>query len=251
MVGLFHLFVYQPVYNVIIFFAGLFPGASFGLAIVGTTILIKVIFLSLSKKQIEAQKKMQEIQPKIKEIQEKFKDDKEKQSKALMQFYKENKVNPFAGCFPLIIQILFFITIYRIIMKISETGFSVDGSILYSFISNPGTLSHVFLGVDLSMPSKLFAIFSAIAQFYQMKMLMLSKPKKEKKDGEQADFATIMNQQMLYMGPILTLWIGFTFPAALSLYWLVSTVFAIIQQWYMFRKRAAYKRAKAIEPVKE
>jgi YidC/Oxa1 family membrane protein insertase len=128
-------------------------------------------------------------------------------------------------------------------MKISQTGFSVDGSVLYAFISNPGVLTHMFVGVDLSHPSKVFAVLAAIAQFYQMKMLMRNQPKKEKKEGEQADFATIMNQQMLYMGPILTLWVGFTFAAALSLYWLVSTVFAIVQQWYMFHR-------KSIEPVK-
>ncbi len=239
MTELFHMFVYQPVYNVLVFFMDVFPGANFGIAIIGTTILIKLIFLSLSKKQIESQKKMQEIQPKLKEIQEKYKNDKEKQSKAIMQFYKENKVNPLAGCLPLIVQLLFFITIYRIIIKISQTGFQVDTTALYAFISNPGTLSRYFLGIDLSSPSRLFAVLAAAAQFYQMKMLMRSQPKKERKEGEQADFATIMNQQMLYMGPILTLWIGFTFPAALSLYWMISTVFAIIQQWYMFKGKAS------------
>ena len=239
MAELFHLFVYQPVYNILVFFTDIFPGANFGLAIISATILIKVAFLSLSKKQIESQKKMQEIQPKLKEIQEKYKDDKEKQSKAIMQFYKENKVNPLAGCLPLIVQLLFFITIYRIIITISQTGFQVDTTALYTFIANPGILSRYFLGIDLSAPSHIFAVLAAAAQFYQMKMLMRNQPKKEPKDGEQADFATIMNQQMLYMGPILTLWIGFKFPAALSLYWLVSTVFAIMQQWYIYKERTS------------
>lgn len=246
MMGIFDAVVYQPVYNTIVFFADVFPGANFGIAIIATTILIKFLFLSLSKKQIESQKKLQEIQPKLKEIQEKYKDDKERQAKELMNFYRENKVNPFSGCLPLIIQIVFLITIYQIIMKISQTGFSVDPSMLYSFVSNPGTLSHTFFGIaDLAKPSVLFAVLAAAGQYYQMKMLIASQPKKpeaeKKKDDTQPDFATIMNKQMLYIGPALTLWVGITFPAGLSLYWLVSTVFAIIQQLFVFRKKEGAK----------
>lgn len=240
--GIFDAVVYQPVYNTIVFFADVFPGVNFGIAIIATTILIKFLFLSLSKKQIESQKKLQEIQPKLKEIQEKYKDDKERQAKELMNFYRENKVNPFSGCLPLIIQIVFLITIYKIIMKISQTEFVVDPSVLYPFVSNPGTLSHTFFGIaDLAKPSILFAVLAATGQYYQMKMLIASQPKKQetekKKDDAQPDFATIMNKQMLYIGPALTLWVGITFPAGLSLYWLVSTVFAIIQQLFVFRKQ--------------
>jgi YidC/Oxa1 family membrane protein insertase len=245
MMGIFDAIVYQPVYNTIVFFADLFPGANFGIAIIATTILIKFLFLSLSKKQIESQKKLQEIQPKLKEIQAKYKDDKERQAKELMNFYRENKVNPFAGCLPLIVQIVFLITIYHVIMKISQMDFSVDSAILYSFVANPGVLSHTFFGIaDLAKPSILFAVLAAIGQYYQMKMLIASQPKKqetEKKDDTQPDFATIMNKQMLYIGPVLTLWVGITFPAGLSLYWLVSTVFAIIQQIFIFRKREEAK----------
>lgn len=241
MMSIYDAIVYEPVYNAIVFFAGIFPGANFGIAIIATTILIKILFLSLSKKQIEMQKKMQEIQPKLKEIQRKNKDNKEKQAKELMEFYRVNKVNPFSGCLPLLVQIFFLITIYQIIIRISSNNFSIDSSILYSFISNPGTLSHTFFGIaDLAVPSALFAILAAIGQYFQMKMLIKMQPKKqkeEKKDGDEPDFASMMNKQMLYIGPILTLWIGFTFPAGLSLYWLVSTVFSIIQQKFILKKK--------------
>ncbi|NTW89726.1 MAG: membrane protein insertase YidC [Candidatus Moranbacteria bacterium] len=236
---IFTTIVYQPVYNLIIFFADLFPIANFGLAIVVATIVIKLLFVSLSKQQIESQKKLQDLQPKIKAIQEKYKDDKEQQSKSMMELYKVNKVNPVMGCLPLIVQIVFLIAIYQVIMRISQTGFGVDASILYPFVSDPGTLSHEFFRIaDLEKPSILFAVLAALGQFYQMKMLSQDKPAEKKQDdGKEADFATIMNKQMLYMGPILTLFIGVRFPSALSLYWLVSTVFSIVQQWYILDRK--------------
>lgn len=234
----FTLFVYKPVYNLIVFFANIFPVANFGLAIVAATIVIKFLFLSLSKQQIESQKKLQELQPKIKAIQEKYKDDKERQSREMMELYKTNKVNPFMGCLPLIIQIVFLITIYQVIRYISDSGFGIDTGMLYPFVSDPGILSDEFFGIaGLRNPSPLFAVLAAIGQFYQMKMLSQGKSeeKKPKKEGDEPDFATIMNKQMLYMGPLLTLWIGFQYSSALSLYWLVSTVFSIVQQWFILK----------------
>jgi YidC/Oxa1 family membrane protein insertase len=236
---LFTTVVYQPVYNLIVFFADLFPVANFGLAIIAATLVIKLLFLSLSKQQIESQKKLQELQPKMKEIQSKYKDDKEKQSKEMMELYKKHKVNPLMGCLPLVIQIVFLITIYQVIMHISQTGFGIDAALLYPFVSDPGTLSHEFFHIaDLENPSILFAVLAAVGQFYQMKMLSQGKPEEKKpEEGKEADFATIMNKQMLYMGPILTLFIGVRFPSALSLYWLVSTIFSIVQQWYILGKK--------------
>lgn len=231
--------VYQPVYNLIVFFSNLFPVANFGLAIIAATVVIKLLFLSLSKQQIESQRKLQELQPKMKEIQEKYKDDKERQSKEMMELYKVNKVNPFMGCLPLVVQIVFLITIYRVIIHISQSGFGIDAAMLYPFISNPETLSNGFFGIaDLAQPSIAFAVLAAAGQFYQMKMLTPAQPAAVKADdGKEPDFATIMNKQMLYMGPILTLFIGIRFPSALSLYWLVSTVFSIAQQWYILNRK--------------
>ncbi|NTW75341.1 MAG: membrane protein insertase YidC [Candidatus Moranbacteria bacterium] len=233
--------VYQPVYNMIVFFADRFPVANFGMAIIATTIVIKLLFLSLSKQQIESQKKLQELQPKMKAIQEKYKDDKERQSKEMMELYKVNKVNPLMGCLPLVVQIVFLITIYQVIMHISKVSFTIDAALLYPFVTDPGVLSREFFGIaNLEHPSIAFAVLAAMGQFYQMKMLSPAKnEKKEEKKTEEKepDFATIMNKQMLYMGPVLTLIIGVRFPSALSLYWLVSTAFSIVQQWFILEKK--------------
>lgn len=244
MMALFDTFVYDPIYNVLIFLYNIIPGQDFGIAIILTTLLLKLVLLPLSRQQIESQKKLQELQPKIKALQHKYKDDKEKQTKAVMEFYKENKVNPFAGCLPLIIQLAFLIAIYRVLINISQAGLSVQDGSLYSFVANPGPINHLFLHiVDLSHPSYVFAILAALAQYYQTKIMILRQPKPEKQNGsDEPDFAQIMTKQMLIIGPALTLFIGFTFPAGLSLYWLVSTLFMIAQQEYIL---------KTANPVKE
>lgn len=237
---LFNEIVYRPLYNLLIFVYNTLSFHDFGIAIIIVTIIIKLILLPLSKKQIESQKKMQELQPKIKEIQEKYKKDKEKQSKALMEFYKTNKTNPFSGCLPTIFQLVFLIAIYRVLFNISNSGLAIDPKELYSFIPNPGQINQYFLGLmELSKTINLrninagsafqflLIVAAALAQYFQMKMIM---PKKAKKTTTAPDLASTMSTQMMYLGPLLTLFIGIKFPAGLALYWLVSTVFAIIQQ---------------------
>lgn len=247
---LFNEFVYRPLYNLLIFVYNTVPFDDFGIAIIIVTILLKVVLIPLSRKQIESQKKMQELQPKIKEIQAKYSKDKEKQSKALMEFYKQNKTNPFSGCLPVIFQLIFLIAIYRVLFNISQDGLIANQSELYSFISNPGQINQFFLGIiDLAniidfknitpfvVPQLLLIVSAAVAQYVQMKMLMpkQAEPKKENKDSA-PDMAQMMSKQMMYIGPFLTLFIGIKFAAGLSLYWFVSTVFAIIQQKYIIKK---------------
>ena len=254
---IFNIFIYNPLYNLLIFVYNMVPFHDFGIAIVIVTLLIKFLLVPLSRKQIESQKKMNEMQPKIKAIQEKHKDNKEAQSKALMEFYKETKTNPFSGCLPMIVQLVFLIAIYRVFFNISKAGLNADTSILYHFVANPGQINKMFLGlIDLSailnlnqltlasIPHILLILAAAASQYFQAKMLMAKKTnadkdKKEEKN-EKPDFTQTMSKQMLYFGPLLTLFIGVKFPAGLALYWLVSTGFMIAQQ-YMVEKEITKK----------
>lgn len=237
---IFDALIYYPLYNTLIFFYNIIPGHDFGIAIIVTTLTMKLILIPLSKKQIESQKKMQELQPELKEIQKKYKNDKEKQAKAMMEFYKEHKANPLAGCLPLIIQFIFLIAIYRVIINISGAGFIAHADDLYAFVADPGAINHTFLfWMDLTKPSYSMAFLSALAQYFQTKMLFqtqsMAKPKEVAAD--EPDFASIMNKQMLYLFPVLTFFFGLTFPAALSLYWFVSTLFMIFQQMVIFKPK--------------
>lgn len=243
--GIFHEFIYQPLYNILIFLYNIVPGSDFGIAIILITILLRTILVPVYKKQIESQQKLQILQPKIKEVQQKHKDDKERQTKALMELYKEHKTNPFSGCLPLIIQLIFLIAIYRILLSISGNGLVVSSDELYSFVSNPGNINQLFISlVDLTKPSVVIALLAAVAQYFQTKILMQQQPKPEKKDSssDEPDFAQIMSKQMLYLGPFLTLIIGIKFPAGLSLYWLTSTLFMLGQQ-LLLKKNASKEKA--------
>lgn len=239
MIAFFHALIYQPLYNTLVLLYNIVPGHDFGISIILITILLRTILIPLYQKQIESQKKLQELQPKIKELQEKTKHDKEKQTKQLMELYKEHKTNPFSGCLPLIVQLVFLISIYQVLITISNNGLVVDGSELYSFVENPGKINQFFISlVDLTKPSIIIAALAAIAQYFQTKMLMAKQPQVEKKsENNEPDMAQIMSKQMLYLGPFLTLFIGIKFPAGLSLYWLVGTLFMLVQQILIEKKQ--------------
>lgn len=236
---MFHTLVYQPIYNTMILFYDIIPWKDFGIAIILTTIILKLLLYPLSQKQIDTQKKMQVLQPKLKEVQQKHKNDKEAQARATMALYREHKINPAAGCLPLIIQIVFLIAIYRVIIEIAQADFSVVATDLYAFIENPGTVRHLFLNfIDLAKPNIPLAAISALALYYQSKMMMPAEDPAKPDTGE-PDFTAIMTKQMLYIGPILTLVIGASLPSGLALYWLTATLITIWQQRGRLQKQSA------------
>ena len=234
--------IYQPIYNILVGLYNVF--GDFGIAIIILTVGIKSLLIPLSRKQIESQKEMQELQPKIKKLQKKYKSDKEQLSKKTMALYKEHKVNPAAGCLPLIIQMVVFITMYRVIINIfKDNVLTVQSDKLYSFIPAPEVINGLFLGtLHLSEPNVILAGLTAGAQFYQLKMMQTKNAKQteekkdDKKNAGEPDFASIMQKQMLYIVPVMTLFIGLKFPSGLALYWFASTAFMIAQQWFVMHK---------------
>jgi YidC/Oxa1 family membrane protein insertase len=235
--AIFTSIVFQPLYNALIALYVIIP--DFGVAIVILTIIIRALLIPLSKKSIESQKKMQEIQPQIKEIQEKYKNDKQVQGQKIMAFYKEKKINPAAGCLPIIVQLIFLIALYRVFM-LGLNG-QESSELLYSFAKDPGQLNHISLGIlDLAKPHIPLAIIAAGLQFVQGKMMLQQRKNGEKQKGQkeekEPDFSTMMQQQMIYMGPVITLIIGIKFPSGLILYWIVTTIFMIVQQYLILKK---------------
>lgn len=233
----FHAVIYQPLYNALILLYDFIPDLGAGIIIL--TVIIRLILLPIAKKQIESQKRMNEIQPEMKKIQEKYKNDRQKQGAEMMALYKKYNINPASGCLPLIIQIIFLIALYRVF--IAGISSADNFSLLYPFVKNPGQLNTLAFGfLDLTKSNFVLAAIAAALQFWQTKMMMSKKnalmPKvAEKKEDGEPDFAQMMQKNMLYMAPIMTLIIGIKFPAGLPLYWITTTLFMIVQQYYILK----------------
>jgi len=235
---MFHVFqviFYQPILNLLVFLYNIVPGQDLGLAIVLLTIIIKLALLPLSKQAIRSQKALQDLQPKIDEIKSKYADKKEEMGRAMMQIYKDNKVNPFSSCLPLLIQLPFLWAVFRVFRDGLE-GKSMD--LVYSFISRPETINHLSLGfIELAKPNIYLAVLAGVAQFWQAKMMSVKKPALKTEAAKDENMMAIMNKQMVYFMPVLTIFIGVTLPGGLTLYWFVFTLLTALQQLYVFREK--------------
>ncbi len=237
MVALYNAIFYQPIFNTLIFLTNIVPGRDFGIAIIILTILIKLILWPLSVKMIRSQKALQDMQPKVEELKKQYANDKEALGKAMMDLYAKEKVNPASSCLPTLIQLPVFIALYQSLSQgLKSSGFDL----LYSFVVNPGKIEPVLLGfLNLSKPSIVLALLAGAAQYFQAKMMVTrQQPVKTNGAKDEAMLAT-MNKQMLYMMPVVTVFIGWTLPAGLSLYWCLSNILTIAQQAWFFRKKAA------------
>lgn len=225
----FHLILTQPLLNILIWFYNVIPGADLGLAIIALTLLIRLLLLPSFQKSLRSQKELQLLQPKLNELKEKYKDNKEAQTKAIMEFYREKKINPFSSCLPLLVQLPILLALYQVFL----VGLKGNvGSELYSFIANPGVINTNFLGIaELIKPNFLFAFLAGALQFVQSKMM----PKAP--SASQDKTAAIMAAQFTYFLPVMTVLIAMKLPAGLSLYWVITTLFAVGQQYYIIRKR--------------
>lgn len=232
--NLFHLIFYQPLLNILILFYQYLPGKDFGAAIIFLTILIRILFYPLTAQSIKSQKSLEGFQSKIKEIQEKHKENKEEQAKAMTEFYRKEKINPFSGCLPLLIQLPIIIALYQVFQK----GLIAEEMVnLYSFVSQPGQINPYFLGVlNLTQPNLFLAILAGIFQFLQTKMTFPKNSKTERKKIPMAQFSQMIQKQMLYFFPFITFLFLLRLPAAVGLYWLITTLLAIIQQYFIFKR---------------
>ncbi len=230
-ISAFNTILYQPLFNALILLYLYLPGHDFGIAVIVLTILIKLVLYPLGAQAIHSQKTMSSLQPKIKAVQEKFKNDKEKQAKAMMELYKQEKINPLSGCLPILVQLPILFALYRLFWK----GFDGEQlNFLYGFVPNPGQIDPTFLGiVNLAGASAVLAILTGIAQYIQTKMVT---PASTKATAGRGDLSQMMQKQMLYFLPVFTVFILWRLPAAVALYWLTTTLFTIVQQWLIFKK---------------
>jgi YidC/Oxa1 family membrane protein insertase len=230
---LFNTILYNPLFNLIVVLYNLIPGQDFGVVVIVITILIKIILYPLTASSIKSQRALQELQPKIEALKAEYKNDAQKMTQATMKLYRENRVSPFSSCLPLLIQLPVLLALYYV-LRDGLAG--ADFTRLYPFVSNPGAINSVSFGfLDLAKPSVWLAVLAGIVQFAQAKMFVRPKPAAVS-GARDENMMSMMNKQMLYFMPIITVVIGAQLPGALTLYWFVSTLLVWLQQIVTFRK---------------
>lgn len=233
--SIYNLIIYHPLLNLLVFVHNILPGHDIGIVIIILTLLIRLALAPSFHKSLKSQKAMNDLQPKLNEMREKHKDNKEAQAKAMMELYKEHKINPLSSCLPLLIQLPILIGLYQVFRVALNSDPKIDIATrlsgLYSFVHLPASINPKFLGlVDLSMPSIAFGIIAGLAQFWQSKLMMPKTP------GQDAT-AKAMSIQTTYVLPVISAIIAIRLPAGLPLYWIVTTLFAVAQQYYILRKK--------------
>ncbi|ADG83842.1 YidC/Oxa1 family membrane protein insertase [Thermincola potens] len=177
---------------------------NYGLAIILITVLIKMLLLPLTIKQMKSLKMTQQLQPKVKEIQEKYKDPKQAQQ-AIMELYKQYGANPLSGCLPLLLQMPIIIALYRALMKFPYTN---EAHAKFLWISN------------LSQHDKIVLPILAVLTTYLLQRMTTNMQDQTQKT-------------MLIVMPLFIGWLSMSFPAGLALYWVVTNLVGAIQQYFI------------------
>ena len=218
----------------------------YGFAIILLTVGFRILMTPLMWKQTKSMIELQKVQPKIKALQEKYKNNKEKQQEELMKFYSENKVNPFGGCLPLLLQMPLLFALYGVL-----GGTAVNpGNLLKHLATNPN-ISKAFwvilpditkspqaiyqaaagagflAGVWAALPYLIFAALFALSTWLPQYLMT--------KDPTQRRTASYMS--------IMMLWFGFVSPAGVLIYWVTSSAWQVGQQVLTQRMLAAKEGA--------
>jgi len=230
----FNAILFQPIFNGFVVVYNLVGDV--GIVIFIITVLIKLALYPLTNQSIKAQKSLTELQPKLEEIKQKHKKDQQVLAQETMKLYKEHKVNPFGSCLPILVQLPVFFALYYVLQN--ALGESPSFDLLYPFVANPESINPMSLGLfNLGEVSVVLAVLAAGSQFWQAKMFSRRQPPKKAGEGaKDENMMSMMNKQMLYFMPFLTLIIGLQFPGGLTLYWFLSTLITGIQQVFIFKK---------------
>ncbi len=235
-----HTIFFDPVYNTLVFFIDAVPKGDVGIAIILTVVLVKLILLPISLKAAKTQIAMRDLEPKLKDLKEKYKEKKEELALKTMELYQNAGVNPFLSILLLFIQIPIIIALY---LAVSNGGGvplpNINTALLYGFVPNPEKITMLFFGIlDITAKSLPLALLAGATQYLHGH---LSIPKTEPRDPKAApnfkeDISRSMNMQMRYMMPILITFFAYSISSAIALYFFVSNIMAILQEYVVRHK---------------
>jgi len=209
---------------------------NFALAIVGLTILIRLITYPLTRKQLQSMKAMQQLGPKLQALQKKYEKNKEKLTEETMKLYKEHGVNPAGGCLPMLIQMPVWIGLYQSIYQVlGETPEQLMNLSQYIYHSVPFLyqiarkaipLNSRFLWLNLARPDPYYILPILVVAVFWLQQKMTTVPSA---DPQQASMTQTMSIMMPLMFGFFTLQVS----SGLAIYWVVSGVLGIIQQYFV------------------
>jgi len=220
-------FLTKPLFYLLHWLFGVF--GNFGVAILGVTVIVKIVFFWFANRSYVSMSKMKLLQPKMKEIQERNKDDKQRQQQEVMKLYKEEKVNPLAGCWPVLIQIPVFFSLYKVLFVTIEMRHApFFGWIQDLAAPDPTTIFNLFGLLPFSLPEwmpliGIWPIIMGITMFVQMKL-----------NPAPPD----PTQQMIFnwMPVVFTVMLA-TFPAGLVIYWAWNNFLSVLQQYVIMTRQ--------------
>jgi YidC/Oxa1 family membrane protein insertase len=221
-------------------------GWAWALSIVGLTVTIRTLLIPLFVRQIRSSRNMQLLQPKMKELQKKYGHDREKLGQEMMKLYKETGTNPFSSCLPLLLQSPIFLALFRVL------DYAANGK-AHSAIMEPyvfslqhakifgAEISQTFVkasgpgAANVKVVAIVLIILMTTTMFITQLQLMRKNMPKEALTGQAAQ----MQKIMLYVFPVFFLIGGFNFPIGVLIYWFVSNVWTMGQQFYVIRRNPA------------
>lgn len=211
-----------PLLWVLNLFHALIP--NYGVAIILLTLLVRVVFWPLTHKSTVSMRKMGAIQPQLKELQKRFKDQPQKLQQETFRLYREHKVNPFSSCLPMLVQIPIFIALFTVLRSAVELRFAP-----FLWISDLSQPENLLAGI-LPVPLNILPILTAVTMGLQTHLSPSTGDPAQKK-------------MMTWMMPIMLLFMFYSMPSALCLYWTVSQALSILQMWHIQRTTAAQATA--------
>ena len=209
-------------------------GGNLGITIIFVGVVSRIVFYPLLKSSLKQSKVLKELKPKLDAVKKKYPNDRSKQASEQARIYREAGFNPAASCISPLIQLVLAIILFNALSKLIHSG--IDTNFIWFDLVKPDTFKISAIPFDL--PGVL-VVLTAFATLIQSKM-MLPEPipeekndtKEERKDKEDLSTALTSSQgQLVYLLPLIILWSGTRFPAGLALYWLVSTLVGIYQQY--------------------
>ncbi len=234
---MFNQLIQQPIQNSLVFFYHLFSN-NLGLAIIITTLVIRAILFPLTYPSLKSAKKIKDLKPELDKLKAQHKGDKQALQMAQMELYKSHQINPASGCLPQIVNLIVLIGLYRVLLSFLQSG-----------VINGSAVNLSFFWMNLAEPDTTYItpLLAGALQFILALMLApatstaaektLAAQTKTKKDDEKAEdmgqMAETMQQQMLFIMPIMTVVIALKFPSGLGVYWIITTLISVIQQYFV------------------